>query len=512
MRKLGQANRLLQAFKFPHLRPLLLVLLLAVAGLAALPNIVSERSGLTFAKQRGGLPFIQDTHTITGNVFFVLSGGGIDSAGHGLHPDDPLASIDFANGLCTANQGDWIKAMPGHNEAVIAAGGLDLDVAGVTVEFMGHGTSRAKVTFSTDVGADMDIDAANITLINPRFVADIDALTGPIDVNAAGFRMFNYLYEDGTGIDTTDAIVADANADDMEIDGLVYRVGNGAGTQKQSHIQIAGATRPVLRNIQITGDFGTGAIENGTAWIDAVLENIFIDNAATGPVVGILLQATSTGKANKVLVRVASGVVPVTANNDMQWFDSWGVGVDAESAFPIGTEPFNVGTWPAAAVPADGVALTAVERANYNLLEVGEDIGEADIDISGPDYTSFQNLITIVPNATSPLRDVVIHFDLDKTTTGFVAVHTTSKTIQFAVARKIDGTNWRRDIDSLTTARAEDLSGLQGQTISIGDIGPDEEARIEVILSAEEGDTELPYSLYYRSNGINAPTITPVAA
>ncbi len=284
---------------------------------------------------RGGFKLGPVIAVNTGDVFYVDSTATNASDSNLGTYEAPKATIDGANNVCTANNGDVIYAMPGHVETVTAAAGLALDIAGVTVVFLGEGDSRAQVTFTTAVGADMDIDAEGVTLYNPRFVAGIDALTGPIDVNAANFKMFNVVVEDAAAIAATDWLVADANADDLLIDGWEYHV-SSTGTQKQSNIQIAGADRPVLRNIRITGDFGTGAIENGTAWIDATLDDVFIDNAATGPVVGILLQSTSSGQMRDVNIRVASGTTYLTANNDMQFFNCWGVGVDADGGEQIG--------------------------------------------------------------------------------------------------------------------------------------------------------------------------------
>ena len=310
-------------------------------------TIVGSRSILFWKSIPGGLPSIVDVTKFSGNVFFADSNVGTNAVGYGYHPDYPFDSIDYAVGQCTANQGDVILVLPGHIETVSAAAGLDLDVAGITIIFLGHGNARGSIQFGTVVGADMDVDAADITMINPRFVAALDALTGPIDVNAARFKIVDGTWEDGTNINTTDCVVADANADEIDIDGLRFIDGNAGGTQKQSFIQIPAATRPKLKRIRATGDFGTAIIENGTAWVDAELDDIVIDNTAAGPVVGILLQATSSGAARNVNVRVASGTTYVTANNDMQWFNCFGVGTDAGAASPIGTtdkEPWRLAT------------------------------------------------------------------------------------------------------------------------------------------------------------------------
>lgn len=284
-----------------------------------------------------GLPVLPGVGTgaYSGNTFFVDSGSGLN-ANPGTF-QKPFATIDYAVGKCTASNGDVIYVKEGHTETVTAVGGLDLDIAGITIFFMGTGNGRGSINFTTLTGADMDVDAADITLINPRFVAGIDALTGPIDVNSARFKMINATWQDGTTINTTDCLVADANADDMVIDGFEFIDGDAAGTQKQSFIQIAGATRPVLKRIRCTGDFGTGIIENGTAWVDAYLEDVVIDNASTSPTVGILLQATSSGQARNCHIRVASGTTYVTADNDMQFFECFGTGTDATAGEKIGT-------------------------------------------------------------------------------------------------------------------------------------------------------------------------------
>lgn len=289
-------------------------------------------------KQPGGMFTVIDKGLTTGSIFWVCSSTGTDAAGYGQNPDAPFASIDYAVGQCTASKGDRIYVMTGHTESVIAAGGLDLDVAGITIEFLGEGNGRGCIQFGTSTSADMDIDAADVTLINPRFVAAIDALTGPIDVNAARFKMFNATWQDGTDINTTDCLVADANADDMVIDGFEFVDGNAGGTQKQSFIQVAGATRPTIKRVKCTGDFGTGIIENGTAWVDAYLEDLVLDNASASPTVAIYLKSTSSGQARNCHLRVASGTTYVTADNDMQWFECYGTGTDATAGEKVGTQ------------------------------------------------------------------------------------------------------------------------------------------------------------------------------
>lgn len=203
-----------------------------------------------------GLPIL---NSYAGNVFWVDSGAGSD--GNKGTFDRPFSTLDYAVGRCTANNGDVIMVKPGHVETVTAAAGLDLDVAGITIIGLGNGSNRPTVNFTTAVGADMDIDAANITIVNFLFTGGIDALTGPIDINAADCSLLNIETKDVTG-QATDFIVTDANADRLLIDGWVHRGASAAGAD--TAITIVGGDGATIRNFWIDGNFAVAAIENVT--------------------------------------------------------------------------------------------------------------------------------------------------------------------------------------------------------------------------------------------------------
>ena len=145
--------------------------------------------------------------------------------------------------------------------------------------------------------------------------------------------------------------------------------------------------------------------------MDALLEDLVLDNASASPTVCLLLQATSSGWCRNSSLRVASGLTAYTANNDMQ-FDRVGiVGTDALAAADdiIGstattaatgavtttdtvmayikqlvtqhgteadTDPISeilsgaagITTWKSAAAPATGISLSEVIRAIYNAI------------------------------------------------------------------------------------------------------------------------------------------------
>jgi hypothetical protein len=131
------------------------------------------------------------------------------------------------------------------------------------------------------------------------------------------------------------------------------------------------------------------------------------------------------------------------------------------------------------------------------------------IDVSAANYTSYVNCLTIEPADNFVMTDVQIVIDLDagNDTDGFAGGYT-SETIQFAVARKIQG-NWRVDDNLETATLAGSSAGDRSQTLDVGTITPTEDCRIYVKLSAEQTDVELPFVLIYKS-GADA-TLTTVS-
>lgn len=116
-----------------------------------------------------------------GSVFWVNSSTGQDAAGKGLSPADPFRTIDYAIGQCTAGKGDQILVMPGHTEVVTAAGGITVDVAGISIVGLGQGTLRPTITFTTTTAATITWSAANCRMRN----IVLDMATGALDAVVA---------------------------------------------------------------------------------------------------------------------------------------------------------------------------------------------------------------------------------------------------------------------------------------------------------------------------------------
>ena len=134
--------------------------------------------------------------------------------------------------------------------------------------------------------------------------------------------------------------------------------------------------------------------------------------------------------------------------------------------------------------------------------------GATTIDVSAAVYTGYITCLTV--ECDQAMADVQITFDLDagdSLTDSFADTHT-SETITFICAYKIQG-NWRLDEQSDSTA----ISGTNAEgccvTLRPGIVGPVEDLRVYVKLSAEVGDVELPYVITYR--GQAPATITNVS-
>jgi hypothetical protein len=242
----------------------------------------------------------------------------------------PFSTIDFAVGQCAANRGDVIFVRPGHTETVTAAAGLDLDVAGIALIGLGSGSNRPTINFTTATSADMDVDAANITMVNFLFTGGIDALAGPIDVNAADFKLIDCEYRDVTG-QATDVILADANADRLLIDGYFHNGAAAAGGA--SAIALTGMDNPVIRNFKLIGNFSVGAIDiRTTAAVDIEIYDGYIWTKNSADIAIIDTVTGSTGKIGpNICMMLADNAANITEAVTGATFQYFGGGTGAAS-------------------------------------------------------------------------------------------------------------------------------------------------------------------------------------
>jgi len=256
------------------------------------------KTALFSRTQPGGVWTIIDQSFSTGDRYFVDSGSatGADSVGAGQNPDIPFLTIDYAVGQCTANQGDIIYVMPGHAETVSAAAGLALDVAGIHVIGLGDGANQPTVTLGTATTADVDIDAANVTVENLHFIAALADIDIVIDVNADDFTLRGCRFSQSAVDLNAKICVQDAAAggsDRITIEDCHAIMYDAANTH---FVNFAGTgTGHIVRNNRLFGDWGTMAIGGAGVITYCLIEGNVVYNAASTSDAIVNLAATATG-------------------------------------------------------------------------------------------------------------------------------------------------------------------------------------------------------------------------
>jgi len=256
------------------------------------------RTALFSRHQPGGVFTVDDLSEHPGDIFFVDSGSatGSDAVGYGKNPDAPFLTIDYAVGRCTASQGDVIYVLPGHAETVSEAGGLDLDVAGITIIGLGNGSLQPTVTLDTANTADVDVDAANITVKGIHFRANFADIVAAIDVNADDFTLDSCRFtEVATNMNALIWVQdAAATASDRITIKNCYAIAKDAANTHFVNFAGTGDGHIVRDNVLI-GDWGTMCIGGAGVVTNATVLHNRISNAAADNDSCINFAAAATG-------------------------------------------------------------------------------------------------------------------------------------------------------------------------------------------------------------------------
>ena len=188
----------------------------------------------------------------------------------------PFATIDYAVGRCTANRGDIIMVMPGHSENIASAISLVFDVAGVAVIGLGQGSNRPDLNFSA-VGGRVEIDAADVTLYNLTFTADVSSVSKGVNVDANNITIDNCEFTyNATGDDFITMIDVDT-VSDFTLSNSKLRAEEIAGCSEG--VRLDTDTRTTLINNVMMGDFTDGCIVGeGAAGNGALIANNYLYN------------------------------------------------------------------------------------------------------------------------------------------------------------------------------------------------------------------------------------------
>lgn len=233
----------------------------------------------------------------TGRYFFVHSGTG-SNGNPGDEPSKPLATIDFAIGLCTANKGDVIIVMPGHAESISAAGGITADVAGVSIIGLGNGTNLPTISIA-NTGAFILVTAANVYIANLRITATVDEVVKCFSVGAAYCTLDNIEYFETASAQARQFLLTNASADFLTVRNCFHYQANAAGAA-QLWIELVGCDCPRILDstfILALNNAATSAVINAsTAVVNCeIARNTLLQTGGTTQVSAILLAASSTG-------------------------------------------------------------------------------------------------------------------------------------------------------------------------------------------------------------------------
>lgn len=268
-----------------------------------------------------------------GAVWYVDSSNpnALDSGGNplspgprnqGTDPKTPFATLAFAiGGTVTSartpsgvrsNNGDVVIVAAGHVEALTAA--LTMALAGVTVIFEGNGFGDCAQIQLGATAAQFLITGAGNHFVRPMFVTTIDAVVAGIQVQAADTVFEDAEYYDTAAKASLIQVLTTAAANRLRIKGYRYYAST-TGTQKTEGIRIVGGTGLHLEDINIRGDFSTAAFNNiTTAFTDAFLKNVILENINATPHATLAVLTTSTGTGLQILIVYPSGT-PITASN-----------------------------------------------------------------------------------------------------------------------------------------------------------------------------------------------------
>ena len=233
-----------------------------------------------------------------------------DDGEHGHSFIKPLATLNYAISLCTANAGDVILVAPNHTETIQDTGTasgtttdeLVVDVAGITIIGIGQNSTRPTFTFNGATDAACIITAApNVTIRNLVFVGGLEDIGNlmTVDGTSDGLTIENCEFRDGgTAIlETIHQINLAAGADRVTINNCRFFTFAG-GSSTLSNIEVA-TTVDVLTitNCWFKGDVNTDGIIDGSggAGTENYIANNILDNLDAGTGKCIVMNAATTG-------------------------------------------------------------------------------------------------------------------------------------------------------------------------------------------------------------------------
>lgn len=289
------------------------------------------------------------------NVWYVNSGAGnADDDNAGDSWDRPFATI--AQSISSGAAGDLVRIAEGHSETTTAA--ITMSKAGMKFVCAGVGTRKAQIT-GNHTGDIVSVTADNVVIEGFYWNEATAAATSHLNVAAANFVMRKSIMDCGTN--DVDAVTLTAAAERPTfLDNEVFVTANGP----DSWLKFEGVIdRPVVVGNHIVGSDGTNAYDDGALDFDSV--------AVTNPIVyGNTFNGA--GAATTIIANGSAVTGAMYANNvyagSATEADNVGTG-DVTQILAELSGSAGIATFPAAAIPANGVSLAEVIRQLYAALE-----------------------------------------------------------------------------------------------------------------------------------------------
>jgi hypothetical protein len=359
----------------------------------------------------------------TGKVFYVCNSTTLTEFGiagsdgnNGRTPEQPLATIDYAIGLCAANRGDTIFVMQGHAETLATASAIALDVAGVSIIGMGEGSSRPVLTFSA-TAATIAISAASCTFSNIIVTPSIDSVVTAFVVSAADVDLDIESRDASSAIEFVGVVTTTAAADRFKL--------------KLKHRGFTDGNAGV-RTVALVG------CDGGDIDIDFY-------GAASTAVVGML--TTASTNINIKMPSVHNGATVLTKDVvDTQGSSTWNVhGFDEVGGFDfVGSSAIGLQiAMPSGEMAIQGIAKTLPATTTQTLFTITGGPVEI-LDLFGEVTTLVQTQAcnfkySIIDTATTTSTD--ISADLNITAAAVGAFLTLNTTLAGATIKSLGGTS-----------------------------------------------------------------------
>lgn len=208
-----------------------------------------------------------------------------DDGIHGLTVQNPLATVDYAIGLCTASEQSVILVMPGHYEDYGDGEGFDVDVAGVKIVGIGEGSLRPRFDFN-HANAICAVGANDVVLKNLVFRPSVTIVSIGLDVESGvtGCVMEDLEFAMGEAGNGTDEFVkavhlTSGNHDTVMRNVKIFSHADCDGATHGIHVDAA-SNRLVFDNVVVNGAYTNGIAEDA-AGLNHILVDCSVDVGTT---------------------------------------------------------------------------------------------------------------------------------------------------------------------------------------------------------------------------------------